>query len=637
MPRGARLRCIGSRLFDTAPATAARTPSPAGAWLARVRRLLDTSDGALWLVAAAGAVAAALTFILTARSTTLADPLYAAVLRGFQVASWTGVGLVTVHRRRNAELGAIMVLVGAVAAASTVMAFPQPWLFLAGRLLRAADIVVVLLAFLAFPWGRIEDVASRRLLRVAVVGTVALWTPLVLGGHPLPVAGATGRCTADCPATPLKLFSLGSVGTGLEWVARASTAALLLALAWVLLQRYRRASAATRRSLTLPLSCVAVTGVLLAIGTLLDGPEAGGAAPSRPTWLGVVTWSLLPYAFLLGQTRGQLFGVEALHRAVRALAPHDHRGDVRDVLAEALGDPALELWYWVPTLEGYVDRSGRPVRLDHVAPRAATRIEVAGEPVAAIVHDPGLDASPGLVEAAGNAALLALENGRLEAELRSTIEELRASRARLVSAGIEERRRLERDLHDTAQNGLVALRIRLGLAAERAAEVDADLAGMMVALAEEAQTALEGIRRVARGMYPPLLTSGGVVDALDAELSAAAVPVRLVAAPDVGRSTPQAEVAVYFACWEAVQNAAKHAGRGASVTIRLRRHDGELAFSVYDDGVGFDPRETPEGFGRTAMRDRLGAVGGSLDVHSSPRHGTLVSGCVPWPPRAPVS
>ncbi|HSD77595.1 MAG TPA: histidine kinase [Solirubrobacteraceae bacterium] len=596
------------------------------------RRAPGPTVPALLLVALAGLVATVVTVAVTAHSTTLADPVASAVVRGFDVASWIGVGLVTWHRRPEIRLGPLMIAVGAMFSAGTLMALASPAAFLVGRVAWALLPLLLLVTFLSFPSGRIEARGSRRLIAVAAAWLAAVWVPLILGGHSLPVGGALARCDGPCPENPLQALSLGDAEAALERLARLSTALVLLAVAVVMLARLARSTPLSRRMLVLPLGCVAATALFMAAGNVLDAAGVRERAVDVAFWLGSLAAATFPYAFLLGQARGRLFGADALHRAVLELAPHERRRDVRDVLAQALADPMLELCFWVPTIDGYVDRAGHPVHLDDVAPRAATPIGVDGRPVAAILHDPALDESPGLVEAAGNAALLALENARLEAELRASIEELRASRARIVSIGAAERRRLERDLHDSAQNRLVALRIRLGLAEERAAEADPELAASLAALGDEAQDALDNVRRVAQGIYPTVLTSRGLVDALALEAETAALPARLVAG-DIGRSTPEAESAAYFVCCEAIQTAAKHAGPGASATIRLRRHGEELAFSVFDDGAGFDPRATPAGFGRTAMHDRVGAVGGALTLHASPGRGTLVSGRIRWPAR----
>jgi signal transduction histidine kinase len=200
-------------------------------------------------------------------------------------------------------------------------------------------------------------------------------------------------------------------------------------------------------------------------------------------------------------------------------------------------------------------------------------------------------------------------------------------------AAAAERQRIERDLHDGAQSLLVSVRIKLGLAADRAAELDApDLHRLLLELGDEAQAALDGVRTIAHGTYPPLLATRGLAAALAAEGDRAALPVRVLGrAP---RSGPESEAAVYFVCLEALQNAAKHAGRRARATVRLARRGGGLAFEVRDDGNGFATASgLPDSGGLAHMRERVEAVGGTLTVVTEPGHGTSVRGRVPWPAR----
>jgi len=200
-------------------------------------------------------------------------------------------------------------------------------------------------------------------------------------------------------------------------------------------------------------------------------------------------------------------------------------------------------------------------------------------------------------------------------------------------ADAAERRRIERDLHDGAQNLLVAVRLKVGLAADRAAELGApDLHRMLVEVGDEAQAALDGIRSVAQGAVPPLLAVRGVADALAAEGDRAVLPVRVVGR--IPRSTPAAEAAVYYCCLEALQNAAKHAGPAARVTIRLDCTRDGLGFAVEDDGAGFavDGEAThPDSGGLAHMHERIDAAGGAVSIVSRPGGGTSVRGRVPWP------
>jgi len=253
-------------------------------------------------------------------------------------------------------------------------------------------------------------------------------------------------------------------------------------------------------------------------------------------------------------------------------------------------------------------------------------LERDGIRLAALVHDPALLDDPELVDAVGAAASLALENARLQAELRAQIAEVRASRMRIVAAGDVERRRIERDLHDGAQQRLMALQIKLALLRDR---VDAEeLVTAVDELERDASAAVEELRGLAHGIYPTVLRERGLDDGIESIGRASALPVRREGAP-VGRLSPAVEAAVYFCINEAVQNATKHAGAGAHVTISLRLGADSLEFVIADDGTGFDGVSLAGGIGFVSMRDRIGGVGGDLDVVSRPGHGTEVRGVVP--------
>jgi signal transduction histidine kinase len=266
------------------------------------------------------------------------------------------------------------------------------------------------------------------------------------------------------------------------------------------------------------------------------------------------------------------------------------------------------------------------------AAETAVAVRHQGELLGAIsVHMPPKEAlsSAGerLIADVASQAGLVLSNARL-------IEELRASRQRLVAAQDAERRKLERNLHDGAQQQLVALALKQRLAAGLVAKDPAAAAEMLDALQQETTDALENLRDLARGIYPPLLADQGLAPALTAQARKAAVPVEVVAG-GVGRYPQEAEAAVYFCCLEAMQNVAKYAGP-CRVVLRLVPLDGALTFEVEDDGRGFDPERTPFGSGMQNMADRLAAMGGSLDVRSSPGDGTTVTGSLPAVELAPT-
>ena len=216
---------------------------------------------------------------------------------------------------------------------------------------------------------------------------------------------------------------------------------------------------------------------------------------------------------------------------------------------------------------------------------------------------------------------------RLEAELRATIQALRRSRARVAHAGDTERRRIERDLHDGCQQRLIALRVKLSLAEEIAGGENQPFGDLIQEIAADAETALEDLHSLVHGIYPALLTDRGLPDAVKAMARAAPVPARVLA-QGVRRYPADVEAAIYFTCAEALQNAAKHAGPGATARIALRHETEGLAFEVRDDGRGFDPA-LRTGSGLANMEDRLGAVGGRVRVVSAPGCGVAVQGWVP--------
>jgi signal transduction histidine kinase len=235
-------------------------------------------------------------------------------------------------------------------------------------------------------------------------------------------------------------------------------------------------------------------------------------------------------------------------------------------------------------------------------------------------NDPMDPSKERLVHGLASQAGLVLRNVAL-------VQDLRASRRRLVAAQDEERRRLERDIHDGAQQQLVAMSVKIRLAEQLVERDPVKAREMLKGLGSDTTGALEDLRDLARGIYPPLLADKGLPDALSAQARKSATPIAVE--PDgIGRYTPEVEATVYFCCLEAMQNIAKYAGATRS-TIRLTQRDAVLVFEVTDDGVGFDVEDTLHGSGLQGMADRLDAVGGTLEVRSGQGTGTTVMGHVP--------
>jgi signal transduction histidine kinase len=314
-----------------------------------------------------------------------------------------------------------------------------------------------------------------------------------------------------------------------------------------------------------------------------------------------------------------------------SLPAHATAASLRRGMAAALEDPGLQIVYHLEADGGrWVDESGWPVGPPKANGDAVKEIRSGGEVVAAILHDPWMADDPALLEAAASYALVVLENERLVTDLRSSLGDLAESRARVVAVADRERRKIERDLHDGAQQRLVGLRIQLELAAQRLRRVMPKESEALLELGVSVEETIDEVRGIARGVYPALLSEQGVEEALRS--AARRVPVATgVSARGMDRWTPEIETTVYFACVEALQNAIKHADGASGIAIVLEGFDGRLRFEVRDDGPGFSQNGDGHhrGSGLVNMRDRVAAIGGELAIVSGPGQGTRVIGSVP--------
>ncbi len=314
------------------------------------------------------------------------------------------------------------------------------------------------------------------------------------------------------------------------------------------------------------------------------------------------------------------------------------------VLAAGTGATRVDVWLRLgdelrPVAAWPADAPRRPaVRLDDEHELAAfdgvTRVAAvrhAGDLLGALTiekppSEPLTPTEDQLVADLASQAGLALRNVRLAAELHASLDDLRASRRRLVEAQDSERRKIERNLHDGAQQQLVALSVQLGLL-ERVADDPERVRAMSSQIRAALTDALDDLRDLARGIYPPLLADKGLAAAIEAQARKATLPVE-IEADGVGRLPQDAEAAIYFCTLEALQNVAKYAG-ATSATVRLRERNGSVQFEVRDDGRGFDATTTGGGTGLQGMRDRLNAIGGTLEIESRPGSGTVVRGSIP--------
>jgi signal transduction histidine kinase len=343
--------------------------------------------------------------------------------------------------------------------------------------------------------------------------------------------------------------------------------------------------------------------------------------------LGLVLLALVPAAAVL-----VVATLDALHTVLctigRALlAPRAApSGPVREMLAESLGDRSVAIAYWLADREAFVDESGRPVVLPEPGSgRAWTAVEQDGRRVAAIVHDAALDTSAELVHAAAAASSLAIDNERLKADLRARVEDLRVSRLRIVEAADEARRRIERDLHDGAQQQLLALALELRVL--RASISDPEAGPLVDGLAVRLDTALSELRELARGIHPAILTRSGLEPAIAALADRAPVPVRVEMEID-GRLAPAVEAAAYFVVAEALTNVARYA-QAPEARVELRSDGDAIVVVVADDGVG--GADLSAGSGLRGLQDRLAVVDGVLAIDSPAGAGTRLEARIPSP------
>ncbi|HEY6760686.1 MAG TPA: sensor histidine kinase [Baekduia sp.] len=480
----------------------------------------------------------------------------------------------------------------------------------------------------AFPSGRVSNRADRVLTTGVALVVLILFLPtaLLVDAYPVPAAWVT--CSAGCPGNAFQLVAHQPawVGDVVVPLREALTSLLFLAVTLRLAARIGTATTTLRRTLTPILALAAIHSAALPVAFALR--RAGVVSD----WLLAVTWlraagiSILAVGFLVGAARWRLAVGAGLYR----LAPRLHAGTdpetLRHALADALDDPTVDLAY--PSSDGrWIDAEGRPVTLPAGdSGRAYTVISDGDAKVAAILHDEALRDHREFVHAVGGLAAVVLANQRLAAQVERSLQEVRRSRERILAAADDERRRIERDLHDGAQQRLVALRIKLQLASERSAHDHLPDAELLHQLSEDVGDALDEVRSLAAGVYPALLVDCGLEEALQSIARRSPLPAS-VAAQGIGRFAQPLEAAIYFCCLEALQNAAKHAeARSVSIVVSNGR---DLRFEVRDDGCGFDVELQDMGHGLTNIRDRLVAVGGTLRVDSHVGRGTRIAGTIP--------
>jgi signal transduction histidine kinase len=543
-----------------------------------------------------------------------ASPLWVVLLFPALGGVYVAAGLLAWWRRPSNGIGVLLVGGGAAVLGAGLGNTGVAELIAVGQILATLILAVVVHMLLAFPSGRLPDAASRAIAAAGYVVALVLQAPLYLfAGDPAPYDLLS---VADRP----------DAVEAAEWVQWGAGAAVVAAAATVLTRRLIAASPAQRRVLG-PLG---LYGILAVLSVPISGQvlrDVAGVDPVTVAALQVAVLAGIPVAFVLGVLRGGFARTGELAELGAWLGAEDGgRARLAGALAQTLGDPTLELAFWLPARGGYVDARGAAAELPRaVSGRAAVEVELSGRRVGAIVYDASLIGDPALVRAAGRVIAIALDRERLTAELLASRTALRDSRARIVEAGDRERRRIAKDLHDGMQARLVLLALAAqGIAADGAlpdaarGEAGTIRAGLDDAIAE--------LRRLVHGLMPPLLVERGLSAATEDLVDRVPIPADLRLLPQDEALPDAVESAAYFVVAEGLANVVKHS-RARELSVRLDRADGRLTIEVADDGVG--GAAANGGAGLRGIADRLDVLGGRLTVDSPPGGGTRLLAEVP--------
>jgi signal transduction histidine kinase len=582
-------------------------------------------------VVAVGAVLAAVAAVwVTLDADFLAYPAWLAAQKADFILGPVFVGLYWRRVRPGSRFGPLLIVFGAVGAVYILQSSSNPWLFGAGVFWEAAIFLGTLVLILTFPTGRLDGKAAKLILLLAL-GVALPPFLMVVGLLPqLGPGGSISGCRALCPHNALAIASEPSLALDLDRFDHAAIVAVALATAGLLVWRMVAGTSPQRRALAIGAPIALLFTLLQITYQSLQLVQLGDTELySVIQWAIAGARSMIWYGFLLALIAAQLFAGRTLHSLVRQSLRRPTQRELEAMLREPLGDARLQLLFRDPQTRGWIDSDGRlaPELPEPGSSRGLTVVERDGKPAAAILHDAQLSDDPELLQAAGASALLASENAMLEAGWNDALLELRQSRARIVTAADNERRKLERDLHDGVQQRLIGVRIKLAIAGESDADASA-MRGEIDGVGEDLDEAIDELREVAHGLYPPVLSRMGLLNALEHVSYHATTPVAIDAS-GIRRHPVELESAVYYCCVEAIHNATKHAGAAVHISVALREDDDRLSFEVTDDGPGFDPAQAHGGTGLQNIRDRVGALDGRVSIVTAIGDGATVSGSIP--------
>ena len=532
--------------------------------------------------------------------------------------SLIGCGLASSQARPGNRLGPVMVLTGFLWFAGLLSEATSAPLYTVGVAIEYVFICGFIYIVLSFPSGRLRGPLDKAIVVIAISGSLGLQVAAMLFG-----SGSGLRCGGGCGDNLIQVFHDNGVALALLSLQRALGAILTLTAVGLLTYRWVRASAPQRREVTWVLLAGNLT--LLALAFTVIDDMLGNPLSSTPAKIWFATLALVPIAVMATFVRRRLARGSVAGLVVQLGGPTEP-ADLRAALARALGDPSLDLAYWFPAEARYVTGDGRPVEVPGAdSDRGSTLVERDGTPIAMLLHDPALEYNSGLVQSVCAAAGLALENERLQAELRARLVELGASRGRLVEATDAERRRIERNLHDGTQQRLVSIAMSLGLLESKLAPEEGGAAPIVREARTALAAALEELRELTQGIHPTLLVERGLPVALEELCRRAGLPAHLKVDLEV-RLPDQVETAAYYFASEAISNAVKHS-HGNEIRVGASYDGHALTVEIADDGIG--GAAIGPGSGLRGLADRVEALGGQFTVSSPPGRGTQLTAVIP--------
>ena len=559
-------------------------------------------------VATAAAVVVAFLIVLALTSEDVDGPALTAVLVCWLFIPYVAAGLIAWKRRPESRLGRLMVITGFLTAINFLVWSSDPALFSIGNAMQFLPPALYLHLFLAFPSGEVRSKRDRWLVGAAYAAISLTVLRMIFG------EGDSRNLLAwvDEP----------DVVAVLRTLQRVTVSALLIFGAIRLILRRRREGKPLRPVIAYLEGTFPV--VLFMLAWLYLVQVLGWEEWLPPTrWATFAIVGVTPVVFLVALLQASLKRASAAELLVE-LGVNPGPGELQEAVARALKDPSAALAYWLPEFDSYADVNGRQLELEDRPGRARTPIARDGVPVASILHDAALLQEPRLLASVAAATGMTIQNAQLQVELRARLEELRGSRVRILRAEQGERRRLERDLHDGAQQRLIALSMELGELEERL-DGQTELRVRIEAAREEVTASLAELRDLARGIHPAAVSDHGLAVALESLATRAPIPVQLTGTTGA-RLPEQVELAAFFIVSEALANVAKHA-RATSATVELEKIPGLLVVQITDDGVGGASADA--GTGLRGLADRVETLGGRLRVWSPPGQGTRVRAELP--------